>query len=199
MSAEYALFKNPNPNKDDEKTTLHARIVGGTVVDTEHIIEELKEASSFSPGDIKGLLQSLADSLVFHLKQGDEVDLEGIGHFSVSLSCSKKVTSPKEIRADDIHFKSVNFRCSKKISQRLKGMELKRRANTSIDPSYDPETRLANIRKYLETHDSIMSSQCMSINACSRYTALKDIETLIQAGVLKKIGRRKTAIYILSE
>ena len=110
-----------------------------------------------------------------------------------------KPTSPKEIRADDIHFKSVNFRCSKKISQRLKGMELKRRANTSIDPSYDPETRLANIRKYLETHDSIMSSQCMSINACSRYTALKDIETLIQAGVLKKIGRRKTAIYILSE
>ena len=44
-----------------------------------------------------------------------------------------------------------------------------------------------------------MSSQCMSINACSRYTALKDIETLIQAGVLKKIGWRKTAIYILSE
>lgn len=44
-----------------------------------------------------------------------------------------------------------------------------------------------------------MSSQCMSINACSRYTALKDIETLIQAGVLKKIGRKKTAIYILSE
>ena len=81
----------------------------------------------------------------------------------------------------------------------IKGMELKRRANTSIDPSYDPETRLANIRKYMETHDSIMSSQCMSINACSRYTALKDIETLIQAGVLKKIGRRKTAIYILSE
>lgn len=90
MSAEYALFKNPNPNKDDEKTMLHARIVGGTVVDTEHIIEELKEASSFSPGDIKGLLQSLADYLVLHLKQGDEVDLEGIGHFSVSLSCSKK-------------------------------------------------------------------------------------------------------------
>lgn len=50
MSAEYALFKNPNPNKDDEKTTLHARIVGGTVVNTEHIIEELKRGFVFFAG-----------------------------------------------------------------------------------------------------------------------------------------------------
>lgn len=90
MGAEYALFKNPNPNKEEDNPTLHARVVGGIVIDTEHIIDELREASSFSSGDIRGLLQSLADSLVFHLKQGDEVDLEGIGHFSVSLSCSKK-------------------------------------------------------------------------------------------------------------
>lgn len=78
-------------------------------------------------------------------------------------------------------------------------MELKRRPNTSDNPTYDQKTRLANIQKYLETHDSIMSSQCMGINACSRYTALKDIDELIRAGVIKKIGRQKTAIYILSD
>ena len=53
MGAEYALFKNPNPNKEEDNPTLHARVVGGIVIDTEHIIDELREASSFSSGDIR--------------------------------------------------------------------------------------------------------------------------------------------------
>lgn len=198
MSAHYALFESPNPGKDGDKRPLHARIVPSHVVRLDRITEELSGFSSFSSADIKGLLQGLADQLVTHLKNGDEVDLEGIGHFSVSLSCSKQVYSPKQIRSEDIHFKSVNFRCAKSITHRLRGMRVERKPDTSKEALYTKEQRKNNIIKALENDGTIMSSQCMGLNACSRYAALQDIKELIKEGKLMKLGRRKIAIYVLT-
>lgn len=198
MAAEYALFKNPPRKGSTEAPQLHARIVPGRVIRLERIAKEISSFSSFSSADIKGLLQAFADQLVEHLEAGDEIDMEGFGHFNISLSCPK-ISRPQDVRAEDIRFKSVNFRCSKKITSRLEAMCVRRKEGASAAPLYTSEQRKKNILRHLAKEQTLMSSDCMRINACTRYMALKDLKELIAEGKIGKIGKRKITIYILRE
>lgn len=197
MTARYGFFKNPPREEEEDKPVLHARIVPGRVIRIERIATEVSASSSFSAADIKGLLQALGDQIVSHLEDGDEIDIEGIGHFSVSLRCPK-ITKPTQARAEDIYFKSVNFRCSKKIVDRLRCMKVEREPGSSKVPLYTEEERKKNILAYLEKEGAVMSSTCMGLNACSRYMALKDLADLQQEEKIVKLGRRKIAVYALA-
>ncbi len=123
---------------------------------------------------MKGLLQAFADVLVSYLEDGDEVELEGLGHFSVSLKCPK-ITNPRQVRAEDITFKSVNFRCSKEITERLRCMNVERKPGSSKPVKYNGEERKARIIQYLEKHETI----------------------LIAGKKIVKQGYRKIAVYTL--
>lgn len=197
MTAQYGLFKNPPLKGEKESNILHARIIPGRTIRIDRVTNDISQCTSFSPGDVKGLLQAFADVLVLYLEDGDEVELEGLGHFSVSLKCPK-ITSPRQIRAEEIYFKSVNFRCSKEITERLRGMKVERKPGSSKPPKYTAEKRKNHILKYLEKHKTIMSSDCMGLNECSRYMALKDIKELIAEKKIIKEGYRKVVVYMLA-
>lgn len=198
MTAQYGLFKNPPRKGEKDNDILHARIMPGRTIRIDRITREISECTSFSPGDVKGLLQAFADMLVSYLEDGDEVELEGLGHFSVSLKCPK-VTNPRQVRAEDIRFKSVNFRCSKEITDRLACMRVERKPGSSQPMKYTSEERKKKILQFLESHETIMSSDCMGINECTRYLALKDLKELIAEKKIVKEGFRKIAVYVLSK
>lgn len=197
MGAQYALYENPNPRKDGKKQPLHARIVPGRTVRINRIVREISESTSFSPGDIKGLLQAFADQLVSHLEDGDNVELEGLGLFTVSLQCPKVMT-PRQVRAEDIQFKTVKFRCSKEITTRLRSMQVERKPGSSKPAKYTEEERKTNILNYMANSDgTMMSSEYMSVNSCTRYMALKEIKELMEEKKIVKLGRSKLAVYAL--
>ena len=196
MTAQYGLFRNPPHKGEKESDLLHARIIPGRTIRIDRVTREISECTSFSPGDVKGLLQAFADVLVSYLEDGDEVELEGLGHFSVSLKCPK-ITNPRQVRAEDISFKSVNFRCSKEITERLRSMKVERKPGSSKPVKYTVEERKEKILKYLGKHETVMSSECMGINECTRYLALKDLKELIAEKKIVKEGYRKVVVYML--
>lgn len=198
MTAQYGLFRNPPHKGEKENDILHARIIPGRTIRIDRITNDISQCTSFSPGDVKGLLQAFADVLVMYLEDGDEVDLEGLGHFSVSLKCPK-ITTPRQVRAEEISFKSVNFRCSKEITDRLTVMRVERKPGSSKPVKYTAEDRKARIIQHFEKHDTIMSSDCMGINECTRYLALKDLKELMDEKKIIKEGYRKIAVYMLAE
>lgn len=198
MTAQYGLFRNPPRKGEKESDILHARIIPGRTIRIARVCREISECTSFSPGDVKGLLQAFADILVMYLEDGDEVDLEGLGHFSISLKCPK-ITSPREVRAEDISFKSVNFRCSKEITDRLTVMRVERKPGSSKPVKYNSEERKNRILEFFNKHDTIMSSDCIGINECTRYLALKDLKELMAENKIIKEGYRKIAVYMLAK
>lgn len=198
MTAQYGLFRNPPQKGEKESDILHARIIPGRTIRIDRITYEISQCTSFSPGDVKGLLQAFADVLVMYLEDGDEVDLEGLGHFSVSLKCPK-INAPRQVRAEDISFKSVNFRCSKEITDRLMSMRVERKPGSSKPVKYSSEERKKRILDFFERHDTVMSSDCMGINECTRYLALKDLKELMAEKKIEKQGYRKIAIYVLAK
>lgn len=198
MTAQYGLFRNPPHKGEKESNILHARIMPVRTIRTDRITKDISQCTSFSPGDVKGLLQAFADVLVLYLEDGDDVELEGLGHFSVSLKCPK-ITNPRQVRAEDISFKSVNFRCSKEITERLRSMNVERKPGSSKPAKYTAEERKRKILKHLERHETIMSSECMGINECTRYLALKDLKELIAEKKIVKEGYRKVVVYMLAK
>lgn len=198
MTAQYGLFRNPPHKGEKDSDILHARIIPGRTIRINRITNDISQCTSFSPGDVKGLLQAFADVLVMYLEDGDEVDLEGLGHFSVSLKCPK-ITTPRQVRAEEISFKSVNFRCSKEITDRLTVMRVERKPGSSKPVKYTDEERKARIMQHFEKHDTIMSSDCMGMNECTRYLALKDLKELMAEKKIVKEGYRKIAVYMLAK
>ena len=78
-------------------------------------------------------------------------------------------------------------------------MNVERKPGSSKPVKYNGEERKARIIQYLEKHETIMSSDCMGINECTRYLALKDIKELIAGKKIVKQGYRKIAVYTLTK
>ncbi|MDH6304176.1 putative histone-like DNA-binding protein [Parabacteroides sp. PF5-5] len=196
MSVKYALYESPTPKGNGKKQALHARVVPTTTIRMNRIIKEVSAFSSFSSSDIKGMLQALVDQLVSHLEDGNELELEGLGHFSISLSCPK-VTNPRQIKTQHIRFKTVKFRCSKEVKQRLYALEFEKVARDPNGSPYSPKERKENILAHLEKYQTIQTSHCMHLNGCTRYLAKKDLKEMQQEGLIINLGQNKHSIYAM--
>lgn len=193
MCARYRMVRNPNPTGDKKKQALHPRVVPYGTLRTDDVIKEAESRSGMSGADIKGALRVIADVMASRLDQGYNIELDGLGFFSVSLS-SRPVTDKKEIRSESIHFKNVNFRCGKYLKSKLKTMHLERiPEGKGVLPSF--EERVRRLTEYLHTHHYITCSDYRDLTGCSKYRALEDLNRLINEGKLEKGGYRSTRVY----
>lgn len=193
MCARYRMVRNPNPTGDKKKQALHPRVVPYGTLHTDEVIKEAESRSGMSGADIKGALRVLADVMVNRLDQGYNIELDGLGFFSVSLT-SRPVMDKKEIRSESIHFKNVNFRCGKYLKSKLKTMHLERipEGKGALPPF---EERVRRLTEYLNTHHFITCSDYRDLTGCSKYRALEDLNKLINEGKLEKGGYRSTRVY----
>ena len=198
MGAHYSLFKNPGKESEEEKATLHARLVNQRIIHTEELAEDISDACSFNTADVKGMLEALKRRLAFHLKYGAVVELEGIGTFSVSLKCPP-LTEEKDIKPKHVRFSKAVFRCSKELRSGLKYMEIERSDGGSRLKVLPSDKRKANILRYLQQNETISSSYCRGLNGCSKYMALKDLDELRKEGKIVRLGYRSNAQYGLAK
>ncbi|MDR1897700.1 MAG: hypothetical protein LBR10_13005, partial [Prevotellaceae bacterium] len=147
----------------------------------------------------KGLLASFQDQLVRHLKDGEIVELEGLGTFNVSLK-NIPATKEREINPSNIAFGKVVFRCSKelknKLTERMRFVRSDEGSRLKVCPA---AKRKANILAYLESRPTISSGICRGLNGCSKHLALKDLSELQKEGKIARLGSRHNALYMAVE
>lgn len=194
MEAKYQLVQNPSLKADEENQTLHPRIVSKGTIRLSDMMDIGSDRSSFTRADIKGALQLIADLLEEGLQSGHRVELDGIGYFSVALSCRQE-TDAKKIRSESIRFRDVNFRLSKEMKKRLKGMRLSRQP-AERKRSFTAESREQRLWSYLARHPYITTRDYMAINSCTKYTALKELKRQIETGTLLSAGPRNNTLYM---
>lgn len=196
MAASYKMYKNPPKNGEETERELHARIIPNMTVDIEYLAVEISQQSSFCSADVKGMLEAFTALIISHLKSGDNLNLQGLGSYSVSLKSPKGITKESQIRSESIRFKNVNFRCSSTMKSALHTMKLERKRADKKE-SKTPEQRQQQILKDLQTNRSITASRCMAINQCSRDTALSDLKKLIIDNKIEKLGSGRSVLYLL--
>ena len=191
MPAKYLFYKNPHsPHQtEEEEGVLHARIVEGQVLRFEKLCEKIADRSTFNEGEVKGLMTCFKEELILALKEGNPVEIDGIGLFS----------NPKEIRAESIHFSKVVFRACKELKKEMNSMTFERATDYRRKDAYTPEQRQERILRYLSNHREVSSSDCMGVNVCSRYLAQGDLKRLREQGRIVRLGGPKVAVYVLPE
>ena len=198
MCAKYAFYKTPPNRETGETGSLYAKVVSGGKITTDKLADEIAQRSTFSSGDVKGVVKALSEMLHYHLSEGETVDIDGIGNFSVTLKTLKGITDPKQIRAESIRFNNVVYRTSPELKHKLKTIPLVR-AVLPKRKDLAEEERLANILSKLKDERLVSSTDCMLFNHCSRYQALKDLKKLNELGKITWLGRGKQKYYVLKE
>lgn len=199
MPAKYLFYKNPHaPAQGEDDGVLHARVVDGEVLRFDQLCEIIASRSTFNRGEVKGIMILFKEELARALKEGDSVELDGVGTFSVTAKCPP-VHSPKEIRAESIRFSKVVFRACKELKKEMDTMSFERATDYRKKVPYTAGQRQERILAYLSDQGGLSSSDCMRLNACSRYIAQLDLKALREAGRIIRLGGPRVALYVLAE
>ena len=143
----------------DGQRPSYPRMAGGRVVTTDELAERACEESTFSAGEVKGILASVCKYLAWHLREGDRVKIDGLGIFSASLGLADdaepEVTGVTRRNARSLRVRGVNLRVDKHLVNEMnRGLRLERSPYKPGRSSarYTPEERLARALEHLGTH-----------------------------------------------
>ena len=198
MAAEYDFQRRPNPKGDGEPQPLYPRIVIKGTIDTEHLVRDISRMSSFSPGDINGLLAAIEERVSYYLSEGHHVQLGDMGYFSAGLQ-GRPAMDPKEIHAQTIFFSKVHFRVSPDFRKRCAGFVERAKYGFRKSAELSGAERYRRLLVFLETHPFITRKDYSSVTGLLKNKALNDLNLLVKKGYLNTIGSGSHKVYVRAE
>lgn len=198
MTAHYDFYKNPSPKDSKRRTRYHARIVPYGTTDTKELAQQIHSRCTVTPADVKAVLSSLSDVIIEELRDGNRVHIEGLGFLQITLQCPP-TQSPKEIRAESIHFKSVAFRPEAELKKRLQTTTFERVPNKKHSSEITNDRIDQLLSSYFSTHTHMTRSDFQNLCGYTRSTANRRLKELRETGKLKNIGAKRASLYAAGE
>lgn len=198
MPIKYNFRKNPL-NKESDKSGLYPCVVSKGTRRLEDIVEEVKNRTTFSSGELHGALTEVFSYIAESLSDGYNVRIERLGGLSLSLS-SPPVKEKSEKRAASICVRDVNFRCAPELLRDLRRRSSFERAKGDFKASSDAHSkaeRLELLKGYLSQHPSITCTEYMKLSRCLHSFAHRELDGWVKKGELRKLGRYGSACYVL--
>ena len=204
--AEYRMQTSNLPNEDGEKI-LFPRIKIWGQVDLDYLAQHINYASTFTPGDIVGLVKSLTQAIAREMGQGHSVKVDGLGIFTPSLGLregfERESAEPGSSKRNSMSIcvDNINFRADKDFiyetgrSCILDRSQWKFRHSSS---RYTAEQRLKLAQDYLETHPLLKVGDYCELTGLLRNAAaqeLKQWSEMPDSGI-GHTGRGSHKIYI---
>lgn len=198
MSAEYDFRRKPNEKKDGELQPLYPRIVSKGTIDSKQLFREIAEASSFTVGDLEGMVVALQEKISYYISEGYHVKLGKIGYFSASLK-ARPVMNKKEIRSSSISFDSINFRATPFFKGRCTGTIVRAMSGFQESDDVSEEVRMKRLESFLSKNYFITRSEYCQITGLLKGKALQELNSLVKNGILRTRGRGTHITYLLAD
>lgn len=197
MAAKYDFKPMPHAKGDDKPQLMYPRIVNKGTIDTERLVSDISHMSSFTPGDIKGLLAAFEDRISYYLSEGHHVQMGNMGFFSAELT-ARPVEDKGEIHAQSISFGKVNFRVSPAFRKQCGGFLERVRPGYGFRQSQEVSggERYRRLTAYLDTHPFITRKEYSGITGLLKNKALNDLNLLVNKGYLEAMGRGSHKVYV---
>ena len=183
MSVNYDLYETPDLAKSGEEQPLHARVVLKGSYTAEEFVEQVTTLQHMPHAQVVGIIEAISKELRHLLLKGFSVELGDIGYFSLSLSVDRKVKEAKELRSPSISLKDINFRVNRQFKKDIESELVLQR--------YHSPFRVKN--------PCINRQDYASLVGKTKTQALKDINTFIGQGILRKYGTGRSVVYIKAE
>ena len=126
MAVRYKLTKINDNITGKEQVKYSVTTVSYGNVNLNTLAEQMADASTFTYGDVKGMIENLTLLMSEALKEGNTVTIDGLGTFSVTAQPNRDVEEPSKIRAESIKLKGIGFKPSPKLKDRLSDIEFTR-------------------------------------------------------------------------
>ena len=181
MAAEYDFQRRPNPKGDDAVQPLYPRIVNKGTIKMERLVQDIAGMSSFTPGDVTGVMALIEDRISYYLSEGHHVQLGDIGYFSAGLQ-ARPVMDPKEIHSQTIFFGKVHLRVSPDFRKRCAGYVERAKYGFRKSAELSGAERYRRLLAFLETHPFITRHDYSGITGLLKNKALNDLNLLVEKG-----------------
>lgn len=195
MAAKYDLVPKPNEKGDGKPQPLYPRVVSSGTIDTETIVRDISQASSFTPGDIEGVLECYERQVAHYLSEGYHVQIGRLGYLSPKLT-ARPVMDKKEIRANSISFNGANFRTSSWLLRHISGFLERAAHGFSHSSTLSLARRRQLLEEYLDNHVYITRTQYSELTGLLKNLALNDLNAWLKEGILDWEGRGSHKIYL---
>ena len=146
---------------EEGKTVLYPRMRLWQQAGLDEIAAHIQQASTFSKGEIIGLVQELARQIAYEMSQGKSVKIDGLGIFTPALGLREgreretgQAGTPRR-NAASICLRGVNFRADKQLVQDTARTCTLERASLKFRRSsarFTPGQRLELAQTYLAKH-----------------------------------------------
>ena len=189
----------------DGQRPSYPRMAGGRVVTTDELAERACEESTFSAGEVKGILASVCKYLAWHLREGDRVKIDGLGIFSASLGLADdaepEVTGVTRRNARSLRVRGVNLRVDKHLVNEMnRGLRLERSPYKPGRSSarYTPEERLALAVEHLAAHPYLTVNDYRTLTGLCATPAREELRRWASTpgSGLRASGRGSHRVYV---
>ncbi len=199
MPIYYDVHQTQNPLKP-EAEEYKAKAVTTTTVDLEFIAKEISGRSSFTPGDVKGVVTELIYSIKSHLADSHRVRIDELGSFEVHLTSAAKKKGER-MTSSDVVLKGITFRLSKTFIKRWKFriMSCPASMKTKIKKKRSEKERRAIMDRLLAQEVVITRRDYQAATSLSKTTATRDINIYIEEGWLVKKRKGISTLYYLKK
>lgn len=194
----YQLYeRNDLTGKSTKKNpTMGVSVVSSRVITTKEMADDINHASSATQSDVAAVLQAVGQRIAEALLDGNRIEIDHVGTFSLTLTCGNK-RKEDYITSKDISVSRISFAPCAELWKQMRRAQI-----VSGGPTGNKHLSDATIEKRLEeyfaTNDSLSRSTFERICECSRHTALTKLKELVKAGRLIAIGPKNQRQYILN-
>lgn len=196
----YGIYEMPAKNeKGSVGTKTCVRTISYEVVGMDAICDHVTEASALTSAEVKGVLDMLAKFIGSELSHGRKVELEGLGIFSTSLKTKEKGVDKEGKRVYEAEVAGVNFRCSKKLKERVKMGERPQKVKRTNRAKSDYEQRRARLLNYLAQKPYINQTIYQGLTGCTSHVSRSDFKMFEEEGLLQAEGAGSHRIYLLKK
>lgn len=122
MAITYKLWKKKFKNAQNEvqEKYLACKVTTYTL-STKEMVEQINNRSTYDVGDMNGSISELSEMLKTHLPLGHNVNIKGIGTFSISIT-SNMIDSREDISKLKIRGNRIVFRPDPELVELLSGL-----------------------------------------------------------------------------
>ena len=207
--AKYKL-QEMSDMRDEGKRRVYPKMVPYRTLSRMEFVEQMQSYHrDLSQGTIEAVLTDVEDVLVRMLSMGYNVNLEGLGTFSLSLGFEDD--KPTEMQTDDdmmkyrkVGVKNVNFNSSPEFVKAVKmetDCDLEREMSgvkVIRKQLYSKEERIARALSVLEKNAAITLGDYAYINDRSRTAASLELKEITQdpTSPIRSIGRGSHKVWV---
>ena len=199
MKAKFKVCKlYLDPVKTSEKKKYFVFPVSRGVKSLMALSEELGGGNSIRAQEMRSCFKMLMSLATFWMSKGYTINMDGLGSLSMVPTNIDSFSNDGGIEPSRVRFKKVKFKADIAMKRQLQTAEFERVYEDGVTIEVQSE-RFEIILRYLKENEFVSLAECMCLCHVSRATMVKDVETLIEMGSIKRLGKGANVIYCLKE